>query len=119
MYIPSLKQQVVEELNATAGESKEVHTLAADVVIDALLRSGYRIIPALIKLEGAFVAQFEQTVARWCAEGNVTCSRRIKVGERLVPCNNQLIHRIEAQDVNGASILQSLISDGWTIIPPQ
>jgi hypothetical protein len=96
MDIPTLKQQVVDELNVTAGESKEVHTLAADVVIDALLRSGYRIVPAIVKVESTAINNFESAVVRWCAEG-----------------------KIEESDVNGPSVIQSLTSEGWIIIPPQ
>ena len=96
MDIPTLKQQIIEELDATAGEHKEVHTLSTDVVIDALLRSGYRIVPALVKVESVAITNFEQTVVRWCAEG-----------------------KIEESDVNGPSVIQSLTSEGWVIIPPQ
>ena len=95
MNLDALKQQIVEELNATTGETKEVHTLAADVVVDALLRCGYRIVPALIKLESTYITNFEQAVVRWCAK------------------------EIDTSDVNGPSVLESLTSEGWTIIPPQ
>ena len=71
MNINLLKEQVVNEPNATAGESKEVHTLAADVVIDALLRSGYRIVPAIIKMESTYITNFESAVIRWCANDKI------------------------------------------------
>jgi hypothetical protein len=96
MDINALKEQVVQELNAAAGESKEVHTLAADVVIDALFRVGYRIVPAIVKMEITYIHNFESAVLRWCAND-----------------------KIEEGDINGPSVIQSLTSDGWVIIPPQ
>jgi hypothetical protein len=120
MDISNVRKQIIDELDATAGEQKEAHTLSTDVVLSALHRLGYRIVPSIIKVEGNHINDFNRVVARGCAQGDITCSKlHLSSDGKRRPCGNHMIYQVEEQDISGASIVQSLTSEGWVIIPPR
>jgi uncharacterized protein (DUF697 family) len=120
MNLEEVRRQVISELDATSGEQGQAHVLAADVVLTALQRLGYRIVPAMIRVEGSAITDFQRAIAQQCALVNITCNKlHTSLDGKKRPCGNQMTYQVEEQDINGASIIQLLIADGWVIIPPQ
>jgi hypothetical protein len=97
MDLSTITSEVCNELAASL-EARNSETTARSVrtILEALERAGYKITLARVGIEGANVDEFNRTVAAWSPD-----------------------EKVEPGDINGAQIIQSLLSTGWTIVPPQ
>jgi len=65
-------------------------------ILQSIEDLGYKIVPANTEIDSTRLYEFSQTIARWCAKEGV-----------------------ESDDINAPQVLQSLLSDGWLILPPK
>jgi hypothetical protein len=83
-----------EDLNGEE-ELPQCSPALCGLVLLSVEELGYRILPSHSQVSATYVEQLQSTIARWCA-----------------------VETVDADDISGPSILQSLAADGWIIVPP-
>ena len=94
MTLDEIKQHVIEDLDSIKDSRSETYAAAVTTVFDALTRLNYKLVPDFIRIEGNSIYDFEQAITQYVPD-------------------------IEPGEIYGDAVIQNLVSNGWTIIPPQ